>query len=262
MDADHPLIGEPNVHTTSLETYRDLFPADPGACLIEGTTHYLFQETARKHLGQMESKPLILAVLRDPVERVWSSFQYTRNNLARMDSTLSFGQYVNWILCGKGERVADYVNDVRSAYVLARDLEYSVYVKHLLPWRKAVGAERLTVVTFQALTSDSKTICRRLALQLRVDEGFYDDWNFEQRNATYRPALRYLQALARTVNQKIPDGPVKQIAKQIYKKVATIPGAPDRTEEDEHALERLREYYTPYNRRLANEFDVDVAEWA
>ena len=94
MDPGHPLIKEPNVHTASADAYDSLFPGISSTCRLESTTHYLYQDTARELLAQMEGQPLIVVVLRDPVQCVWSSFQYTRNNLARMDPSLSFFQYV------------------------------------------------------------------------------------------------------------------------------------------------------------------------
>lgn len=261
MDPGHPLTKEPNAHTASPDAYDSLFPDILSTCRLEATTHYLYQDTAREHLANMESQPLIVVVLRDPVQRVWSSFQYTRNNLARMDPSLSFSQYVDWVLQGDGDRVADYVDHAGSAYVLARDIEYSAYVKHLRPWREAVGDERLAIVTFDALTETPQDTCRRLAGQLDVDEDFYDGFDFRSRNATHRPVLRPLQSMVCTVNRHVPDGPLVRMAKRAYKRFATRPTSADRSDENERALERLRVYYQPYNEQLADQFDLSVTEW-
>jgi hypothetical protein len=208
----------------------------------------------------MESRPLIIVVLRDPVQRVWSSFQYTRNNLARMDSSLSFFQHVDWTLQGEGNRIVEHVNHTGSAYVLARDIEYSAYVKHLRPWREAVGDERLVIVTFDALIESPQDTCRRIAERLDVDKDFYDTFEFRSHNATYRPVLRSLQSMARTVNRHVPDGPLVRMAKRAYEHLATRQTTADRSEEDERALERLRMYYKPYNEKLEDEFGLSVAE--
>lgn len=261
MDSGHPLIEEPNIHSASREAYADLFPDTTTKRRIEGTTHYLYQDAARKHLAPMDSAPLIIAVLREPARRVFSSFQYTRNNLARMDPSLSFHRYVDWTLRGEDKRLANYIDHSGSVYVLSRDVEYSAYVEHLLPWRNAVGDDRLMITTFDVLTEDPQAICQRVATRLGVDEDFYDSLDFRSRNATYRPVDRSLQSWAMTINQYIPDGPLTRVAKRAYKHVATRSRTSDRTDEDEHALERLRSYYAPYNERLAYEFDVSVDQW-
>jgi len=261
MDPGHPLTKEPNIHTSGLDTYNSLFPGSESGCAVEATTHYLFQDTARKNLATMESKPLAIALLREPAARVWSSFRYTRDTLARLDRSLSFSRYVRWALEGKEERVTDFINHEGSAYVLARDVEYSAYVKHLRPWRDAVNGDRLIVLNFDTLTANPQNTCRRLATKLGVDRSFYDDFDFRSRNTTYRPILHSLQTLARSINRQMPDGLIKKIAKQAYKTFATSSVAPDRTSEDEQALRRLREHYAPYNERLSDEFDVSVEEW-
>ena len=149
-----------------------------------------------------------------------------------------------------------YVDHTGSAYVLARDIEYGAYVKHLRPWRETMGDERLVIVTFDALTETPQDTCRRIAEQLGVDEDFYDGCEF----ATYRPVLRPLQSMARTVGRHVPDGPLVRMAKRAYKRLATRPTTADRSEEDERALERLRMSYKPHNEKLEDKLDVSVAE--
>jgi len=261
MDDGHPLTKEPNIHTASLDTYSSLFPDSESGCAVEATTHYLFQDTARKNLAAMESKPLAIALLRDPAERVWSSFQYTRNNFAHIDPSLSFTQYVEWVLHGEAERVTDYIDHAGSAYVLARDVEYSAYVKHLRPWREAVGKDRLIVLNFDTLATSPEDMCLRIAAELGVDESFYDDFDFRACNATYRPLSHSLQSLARSINRRMPEGLAKDVAKYAYKTLCTSSALAEKTEKDRRALEQLRKYYGPYNERLSDEFDVSVAEW-
>jgi len=259
MDPEHPLAKEPNVHTASIETYETLFPDDVKRT-VEGTTHYLFQKTAQKHLCDMGSQPLIVAVLRDPAQRVRSSFRYTQNNLARIDPSLSFAQYVRWGLNGKAGQIADYVSHPGSSYVLSRDIEYSKYINYLAPWREAVGEKRLLLIEFSKLVEQPRSICLRLASTLGVDTSFYDDFDSETQNSTYETKSSRLHSLARQVARWMPDGKIKKYVKQAYMGVATSESV-SASEEDKKALHRLREYYRPYNQRLSREFGVDVSSW-
>jgi len=259
MDDGHPLAKKPNIHEGSLQAYGALFP-DDAERTIEGTTHYLFQRTAREYLGQMDSRPLIVAVLRDPARRVWSSFRYTQNNLARVDSSLSFAQYVELSLSHERERIIDLISHPGSAYVLSRDIEYSKYIKYLIPWREKVGDRRLFVVEFGTLVSDPKKTCCRLASALEIDECFYSKHNFESQNSTYETKSTLLHSWVRRVGQWIPEGKMRQYARQAYMQLATSERS-STTQKDEQVLNRLRNHYRKYNQQLSQEFDVDISTW-
>jgi hypothetical protein len=261
MDKGHPLSADLNVHSRRPAAYDSFFSSDEDRLRIEGTTHYVFQKSALIHFSDMTPTPVVITVVRDPARRVWSSFQYTRQNLARMDPSLSFAQYVEWALNGEADRVTDYIDHPGSAYVLSRDVEYSAYVKHLRPWQAAVGEGRLVVLDFKSVTVDPLDTCRHIAKGLGIDEKFYDNFEFQPRNMTHRPASRTLQSIAHSVNRRMPDSLLKQWMKQAYKVFATSSVASGPAEEEKRALERLREYYAPYNEQLAESFDVDVSSW-
>jgi hypothetical protein len=261
MDPGHPLTKTPNYHSSGMEAYKSLFPSEGSPLKIEGTTHYLFQRTAREALSDMSSDPLIVVVLRDPAERVWSSFRYTQNNLARIDNGLSFHKYLDWSLNGERNRVKKHISQHGSAYVLARDVKYGKYIRYLRGWRQAVGPGRLMVLRFTDVVGDSRFVSKRLASELGVDTAFYDDFEFRAKNTTYNAVWRPLHALARQIGQRIPDGVVKQQVKQAYLSLATRQGSSKRTPEDRRALDKLRDYYRPYNKQLAAEFDLDVSHW-
>lgn len=261
MDSDHPLTKTPNVHSSGIEAYKSLFPRERNMLKVEGTSHYLFQETAREALSQMSPEPLIVVVLRDPTERVWSSFQYTRNNLARLEEGVSFKQYVDWSLQGESQRVKEYVSHQGSAYVLARDLIYGRYIEFLRSWRRAVSRDRLVVLRFNDVTERSRSVCEEITSELGVNDSFYVDFEFGSKNTTYEAASQSLHTLARRVGRAMPDGAVKKTMKWAYMSVATHDGSPQRMSEDRRALDKLRDYYRPYNKQLGKEFSLDVSRW-
>ncbi|MBB4091149.1 hypothetical protein GGP98_002972 [Salinibacter ruber] len=260
MDASHPLAKDPNVHTSTLAAYETLFPSNE-KLRVEGTTHYLYQKTARRHLSQMDSRPLIIAVVRDPARRVWSSFQYTRNNLARMDPSLSFDQYVEWALQDELEKIADHISHPGSAYVLARDVKYGCYVNFLRRWRDAVGQGRMFVVSFDSVVSDSRNLCRHIASLLEVDESLYRDFDFRAKNTTYETVSQSVQTWARRIGRWMPRNPFREWLKKVYIQVATREDSSPHTEEHRRALQKLRDHYSPYNEQLSDEFDIEVSSW-
>jgi len=177
-----------------------------------------------------------------------------------MDPSLQFDQYVEWGLNRNYDSIQDHISHPGSAYVLSRDIEYGQYVEYLIPWRGTVGNERLLVVSFEGMIADPEATCRRLASVLDVDPRFYDEFEFEARNASYVISSRILHSWARSIGKQVPEGRAKRLAKHIYMAVATSEDS-TKPKEAEQAIQRLKEYYTPYNERLAEEFDIDISFW-
>lgn len=177
-----------------------------------------------------------------------------------MNSSLQFHQYVEWGLKERYDSIKENISHPGSAYVLARDIQYGQYIDSLLPWRESVGEERLAVVSFAEMIADPKATCCRLASVVGVDPEFYDDFEFEARNETYIVSSPLLHSVARNIGKRIPDGWMKRLAKLAYIAGATTEQS-TRFKEDDQALERLGEYYAPYNEQLGKEFDIDVSSW-
>ena len=95
MDEGHPLLNRVNVHASGLGAYGSFFKEKPGAAhRLEGTTQYLYQTTPLSALVELEQPPHVVFVVRRPGARVYSSFRYTANNLARLRRPLEFVDYV------------------------------------------------------------------------------------------------------------------------------------------------------------------------
>lgn len=116
------------------------------------------------------------------------------------------------------------------------------------------------MVSFEEMISDPKATCRRLASVLEVDPEFYNDFEFEARNPTYATSSQLLHSLARSIGKHIPESSAKRFAKQAYMTVATSDPA-TKSKEEEQALQRLGDYYASCNKRLAEEFDINVSSW-
>src|SRR5262249_17888741 len=89
MDRGHPLLKyDSNFYTHGLDGYKAYFTHCNNCrkIIVEATTHYIYQKTALEVLSCLETKPQIIFVLRKPSSRVYSSYQYTKNNLANVES--------------------------------------------------------------------------------------------------------------------------------------------------------------------------------
>ena len=261
MDEAHPLIAGINAHNSSLDDYRSLFPDGDDKLLIEATTHYLYQRNALERLAKVKSPPLLIAIVRDPAERVLSSFQYTKNNLARIDQDVLFSDYVRWYFDREWARIAEAVEQGGSRYVVMRDILFSEYIRFLDPYRKNVSRGDLIVVTFGEVVRKPEKVCKKIVKKVGADPDFYGTYNYPVENPTYKIRSRILHQWARRLNNVVPEGKIKEFMKTGYRKAMMQSRRERKADGKESALRRLGEHFRPYNRRLSETFGIDVRGW-
>lgn len=268
LDPGHPLLDPArNVHDHGLAAYASFFPgpdtlADGGSrpLLLEGTTHYLYQRTAPRVLAGLERPPQVIFLLREPAERVYSSYRYTRNNLGVLRPQATFRDFVR---LGEGGDV-HAVTDPRwggKVDIWRNDVAYSRYHEHLARWARVFPRERMHVLLAEELWRDPRALLCRLAAAVGIDPSFYDTFAFSRHNESYRVRSPALHRLARRAGAVLPRGGVlRGMLKKGYFGVLAS-GRPERTDDDAAALRELRASYAPHNRRLADEWGLDLGAW-
>ena len=260
MDQGHPLCpAKDNYHTRKIEGYATFFPGcDGGRVRFEGTTHYLYQRTALEVISELGAR--VIVVLRKPSDRVYSSFQFTRESLGRISKGLSFGRYVDALMSGNYHVIDQHCSHPASRYVLKRDLDYGLYANYLSEWRERLGRERLLVCLAEQLRKQPREEMQRIARFAGLVPEFYEDFVFEPQNRTVLVRSRQLHRAARRVAAYLPGGAIHEALKRLYAGLM-YGGAPARAGDDQVALARLERYYEPYNRRLAHEMQMDLSLW-
>jgi len=205
LDDDHPLLRKnTNIHLHGVEGFSQFF--SPGFGIrLEGTTHLLYQQQL---FGEVEKLPgvKLVFVLREPARRLYSSFLYTKENLANFKQEVSFYQYASLLRSGKQKELENYVKKGASLYVLQRDLEYGEYNKYLYPWIKALGRENCYVLIFEELIADQAKEMAQLVNWLGLSNSPEPKQHFEKRNATVSIRNKRAHAYARKVSTYLPSG--------------------------------------------------------
>jgi hypothetical protein len=261
IDPAHPLARRPNLRHEGIEAYEDLFEAGASQALVrmEGTTHYLFDPVARAEIASWSEARAIL-VLREPASRVYSSFRYTANNLARLSSQLSFARYLE--LIDRGEPLAPtWCRHAGSAYVLERDVIYSHYAQYVAPWLHAMGPERLRIVLMEEMIADPQALTIDLLTWLGLDTsrigGLEEGW----RNRTEQVRAFKLQAAARWLNARVrPPAPLRAVLKRAYA-AAQYRNSSEMAEGDLAALQELRSRYGESNEELSRLTGLGLSVW-
>jgi hypothetical protein len=264
MDEGHPLLRkDSNFHTDRLEGYRAFFDgerAENSRIVFEATTHYIYQRTPVEVLSKLSTPPQVVFVLRKPSERIYSSFQYSQNNLANVKRDVSFARFVELLKKETGNEAFGELAGA-SAYVLGNDIRYSRYVEYLAFWVERFGRERVHILLFEDMKADPPAFMQDLARRFRVDPAFYDDYDFPLRNETFKVRYQKLHRGARKLNELVPTVGLKGALKRVYLKAQAGKSNGHKTPEDMRALAQLEREFRPFNQRLADEFGLDLSAW-
>lgn len=257
-DKETYFFSDPGTHMFSADAnaskgydiWKGQFPVAAVKCsciIFESTPSYLYSRTALRMIPALPSRPKCLFVLREPATQVYSLFTYFRDNWTWIPANMTF---------------ADYLAAVRAknhnfgGNELAQNaLDYACYVDHLIPWREALGTDRILVVNFDDLVADERGFTKQVVAWLGLDPSFYDSYVFKRENETYAPRNRMLHGLNVAVRGLIPRGAAYRTLRKIYRRTNTK--RPDKASAHDLALiAALRSEFAAANLRLAQEFGV------
>ena len=238
-----------------LEAYARQFDSEAArrsSVIFESTPTYIYQKTALRMIPDLPTRPRCLFVLREPAAQIRSIFTYYRNNWAHIPPDLDFHDYL--------ARVRR--DDARFAgnELAERPFRHARYLDFLIPWRDALGPDRMKVLTFEQVTGDPRGTMREIADWLDLDAGYYDDFAFRSDNESYQPRSRALQRINIALRGRLPKGRIYRALRAAYRGVNT--DRPDRSPDAAGDMAEIRARMAPHNEALAEAFDLDLTGWS
>jgi hypothetical protein len=266
MDRGNPLIDpSANVHRLGLEGWGRSFGVrarEPGKLYFEGTTHLIYQETALSVLPGLPTRPKFIFLLRDPLERVASSFNYTQGNLAQVRANLTIERYFEMLVARDTRRLQQFVVSEQSAYVLQRDLQYSNYWPYLSRWLEVVGPQRMLVLQFERFIRQPLDSMREVCRFLEISPSYFEQgYEFSTRNATVHLASSRVHRWAQRVARVVPPGRVRRKLSRVYYWAQQRDTSTTKARPSAKLCEQLRQELEPGTRKLGETFDIDLALW-
>ena len=233
--------------------YEDLFvdADDEELARGEASTHYLYVEKSPGRIKALIPDAKLVAVLRNPVERAFSSYQHlVRDDLEPLD----FGAALD----AEPQRIAEHY-----AY-LYRYTDMGFYSEQLDRYEKTFPENQLCVLLYDDLRSDPEGTCRRIFSFLGVDEDFVPDMSGEYnrsgvpRNRSMHRLLnpsapmkrRLWNVTPRFARERLLDAQTKMVNRNLQRQ--TMP-EPER--------DRLRNVFREEIRRLETRLDRDLSHW-
>lgn len=262
IDRDSSLLRpEANYHLHGLERYESFFPDCPEdvKIVLEATPHYIYQQTALDFFAECQTQPHVVFILRKPSKRVFSSFSFVQNNLARLDSNLSFERVTDLMLdeTGKLAQELDYEPNSFFYEWLNTQLPNNCYYNFIASWAERFPQEKINIILFEEMIANPQATMINLAQNIGIDADFYQDFYLEKRTQTVAIKNRLTHKLLLKFAPLLGTSKIRGLLKSIYFKFNTTPPKPASSE----ALSRLDDYFRPYNQQLAQAFDLNLEPW-
>ena len=237
----------------------DPIPAD--AVFLAKLVFTMYSPDAVSRLKAHNPGAHVIALLRDPVRRAYSSYWYARRR--GWDSAKSFDDAIRW----------EWDQPVPSdGWLDDRDrlhLHVGVYHPHIQRLRETFGVNRVHVFLTDDLAQDAAGLCRGIYEVLGAESGFVPDLSHQHNLAvaarsevlarTMAGALKSKGPVRRTVRRFIPHGLARRARHTLLRlneKPFTPPPMPDDTRR------RLIDYFAPHNEALGQMIGRDLSAWS
>jgi hypothetical protein len=209
-------------HDVDVQRYGAYFAhCEPGkAVLMEASPGYLGEAAlVAPRVAALLPGVKVLFILRDPIDRLYSSYHFHRGKL-NLPESLTFEDYVR--------RCLAYDSGAESAATLGLDewylkvLRFGCYAEFIERFRACLAPAHVKVMFFEDLREDERAFMVELSSFLGIEGGFWRDFEFRKSNVTFsarnsglhRLAMR-TNAIAEPLMRRYPG--VKQSLVRMYK---------------------------------------------
>ena len=257
MDADDPLCRPDGFHAAGLDGYahfyKDSLSDSDKKYLIDVSPQYYYQDTALSVISGIEHSQVIM-LLRKPSARIYSLFNYSKNNKVALHANMEFSDFIHEVRLGHESDI------LRDRPMLRFAIKHSEYTPYIRQWQAAVSADRLGIYLFEELVQNPVAVLRRMAEQLGIDPAFYDTYQFPAQNKSYALRNRHLHKILHKSRKKMPRW-IRQTLKPAYLYLNTRQLERSLSEKDRDTLEQLDAEFMETERELAEILGRDKVVW-
>jgi len=166
--------------------------------LMEASPGYLGEAaTVAPRMRAMAPATKVLFILRDPVDRLYSSFHFHRGRL-NLPQGMIFDDYVT--RCVEFDRGAKSAEELGLEEWYLKVLRFGCYADFLAIYRSQLPVENLKVMFFESLQRDERAFMVELSAFLGIDAGFWSGFEFRKSNVTFSGRNKEFHQLALKVN--------------------------------------------------------------
>lgn len=243
MDPDHPLTNSKlNMQYDHWSNYHSFYDNIENKLLLEGTTHIIYQKSVPSILSKLTDPPKIIFLLRNPIDRFFSSFVYSKNNLASIPSDLTFNEVAKKQLNGNFSPLCNNA----SGEIVGKDLLFGQYFNYLENWYDVYPQDKIRILLFEELINNPQNVLNDVFDFLELD--FSKSMiKIDTKNTTKTIKNKLLHRRLRSLSPLIPNSLFVNQLKKAYFKLQN-----DKSERMDIQLRKeLSNFYKPSNERLS-----------
>jgi len=233
--------------------------AEQGRAALAKHVFTMYSPDALQRLKRHHRDVHVVALLRDPVKRAYSSYWYARRR--GWETATTFERAIDWELA-----------EPNGGWLDKRDrmhLRVGVYHPHIQSLLDTFGSERVHVFLTDDLAENSARLCRQIFEAAGVDPGYVCD-PAQTHNAAAAARSEYLAravagafkskgTIKRSIRNLIPHR-VACWARKAVLRANEKPFTPPPMNPD--TRDRLIEYFEPHNRALGEMIGTDLSMWS
>jgi hypothetical protein len=210
-----------------LADYHARFPS-PAGVRMEASPGYLVDSAyAAPAIKALIPSARLLFVLRDPIERLVSSFEFHKSRLY-LPAELPFDAYVERCFAYERGELTPEAAGMGEWFLRVPDA--GRYAAHLRDFYAHFPAEQIKVLPLELLNGDPAAFMQTVCAWAGLDAGFYAGYEFTRANVTFAPKAAGLQRVALLANRRLEPffnrfPGVKQRLLAVYKAVNGMPAA-------------------------------------
>lgn len=223
-----------------------------GRVVMEASPGYLGESSvvAPRMQAMLKQDVKMLFILRHPVDRIYSSFNFHKARL-ELPQDLSFEDYVE--RCLQFDRGASPESLGIGRWFL-QVLDYGRYAPHLEPFLQRFPAACIKVMFYEDLQQDERAFMQKLCGFLNIDPHHFDAYTFKAANVTFSSRHAGLHRYALKLNQMME--PVLRARPGLKRGLVSLYKHFNQAQQGYAAMpvamrQKLQAYYEPSIRQLA-----------
>lgn len=138
----------------------------------------------------------IIVILRDPVQRLWSTYRFVKSRMGPVPASLTFDEYV-----ARCEKVRENRQPLSRENAPYWTLSGGFYVEHLDQWLDAFGDD-IRILFFESMVADPPSMVGDVCRWLGIDDRCVESFNYSQENRTIEFRSKTLQRIALALNSE------------------------------------------------------------
>lgn len=237
---------------TDLKTYAAYFsPTSEHRILFEASPDYLgYRENVAPRIKLLLPDAKLLFVLRNPVDRLYSYFNFAKGNL-QLPQEMSFEYFIEQCERFNNGQITVAESEIEIKHL--RALEIGNYGRYLENFYEQFESNNIKVMFYEDLNHHPMEMLVEICEFIGVSPSFYDDFTMHRANVTFSARLKYLHRiilwfnrLSEPVLRQRPT--LKHKLVKLYKNLNQ--GRRGYLPMQEETREKLVNYYAPGNAKL------------